>query len=124
VGAGRWVRIVWAGIWSVVGLTLAPFFDRRSVRRGALWCEGARWPRTLGWRYRAITFGHVVLAVDDLDPSTETHELEHVRQYERWGPLMVPAYLGASASAKLRGGHPYRDNRFEVEARRAEAETR
>ena len=122
MGAERWVRIVWAGIWSVVGLALAPFFDRRSVRNGALWCEGARWPRRLGWRYRAITFGHVILAVDDLDPSTEVHELEHVRQYERWGPLFVPVYLGASAAAKLQGKHPYRDNPFEVEARRAEGE--
>ena len=112
---------MWAGVWSLVGLALAPFFDRRSWRAGALWCEGARWPRHLGWRYRAITFGHVVLAVDDLDAVTEAHELAHVRQYEKWGPLFVPAYLGASVGAQVRGGHPYRDNPFEVAARRAEA---
>ena len=117
--ADRWVRIVWAGLWSLVGLLLAPFFDRRSVRRGVLWCEGARWPRKLGWRYRAITFGHVVLAVDDLDPATEAHELVHVRQYERWGPLFVPAYLAASGLAFGRGKDAYRDNSFEREARAA-----
>ena len=112
--------MLWAGIWSLVGLALAPFFDCRSWRAGALWCEGARWPARLGWRYRAITFGHVVLAVDDLDEVTEAHELAHVRQYERWGPLFVPAYLGASVAARLRGGHAYRDNPFEIAARRAE----
>lgn len=65
----------------------------------------------------AITFGHVVLAVDRnaLD-RTRTHERVHVAQYERWGPLFIPAYLLASLTAWLRGGDPYRDNRFEKEA--------
>jgi hypothetical protein len=45
-----------------------------------------------------------------------THELVHVRQYERWGPLFVPAYLASSAIIWLRGGDPYRDNPFEREA--------
>jgi hypothetical protein len=92
-------------------------FRRRYVVRGVLLCEGAEWPRRLGWRYRAITFGHVILAVDELDPETMRHELVHVRQYERWGPLFIPAYLFASARARLRGGHAYRDNPFEVAAR-------
>ena len=110
---------LWAGPWSLLGLALAPSFDRRVVCRGILLCEGAAWPRRLGWRYRAITFGHVVLAVDELDRSTLDHELAHVRQYEIWGPLFIPLYLLASLGARLRGGHPYRDNRFEVAARAA-----
>jgi hypothetical protein len=66
---------------------------------------------------RAITFGHVVLAVDRhaLD-ATRSHERVHVAQYERWGPFFIPAYLVASLVAWLRGGHPYLDNRFEREA--------
>ena len=40
----------------------------------------------------------------------------HVRQYERWGPLMGPAYLLASLVAWLRGRRPYRDNPFERQA--------
>jgi hypothetical protein len=76
----------------------------------------------LGWRYRAITFGHVVLSVDELDEITMRHELEHVRQYERWGPIYLPAYLAASVRALLRGEHHYRDNTFEIAARRAERE--
>ena len=118
--ADRWVRMLWAGPWSLLGLIAASLFDRRSVRSGALWCEGARWPRKLGWRYRAITLGHVVLAVDEFDDRTQRHELEHVRQYERWGPLLVPAYVIAAVAAVASGGHYYRDNAFEKAARRAE----
>jgi hypothetical protein len=44
----------------------------------------------------------------------------HVRQYETWGPLFLPAYLMASLIAALRGRHFYFDNAFEVEAYRAE----
>jgi hypothetical protein len=109
---------VWAGPASLLGLLLAPFFTRRSVVGGVLLCEGASWPRRLGWRYRAITFGHVVLCVDELDDETFRHESVHVAQYEKWGPLLIPLYLSASLREWVRGGHPYRDNPFEVEARR------
>ena len=94
------------------------------MHSGVLLCEGATWPRRLGWRYRAITFGHVVLCVDDIDDETLRHEMVHVRQYERWGPLFVPAYLIASLVARSRGRHAYRDNRFEVAARVTEGESR
>lgn len=80
-------------------------------------CEGARWPRLLGWRYRAITFGHVVLAVDELDLETMDHEMVHVAQYERWGVAFFPAYLAAGLTARARGGSFYRDNHFERQAR-------
>ena len=40
----------------------------------------------------------------------------HVRQYERWGPLMLPLYLLASGLAWCRGFDPYLDNPFEREA--------
>lgn len=113
------LRYLWAAPWSLVGLLLSLLFRRRSVVRGVVLAEGAAWPRRLGWRYRAITFGHVVLAVDELDRATIEHELVHVRQYERWGPFFVPLYLLESARARARGGHPYRDNTFEVAARRA-----
>jgi hypothetical protein len=110
-------RIAWAAPGTLVGLLLAPFFDRRFVSQGVLRCEGARWPRRLGWRYRAITFGHVVLSVDALDEETVRHELVHVRQYERWGIFFFPAYGLASVLARARGGGAYEDNAFEIEAR-------
>jgi hypothetical protein len=65
----------------------------------------------------AITFGHTILGQTDaaLDISRD-HELVHVRQYERWGPLFGPAYLLASLYAWSRGRDAYRDNPFEREA--------
>jgi hypothetical protein len=113
----RAARVLWASPYSLLGLLFAPFFRTRRVVSGVLICEGAEWPRRLGWRYRAITFGHVVLAVNELDERTLRHELAHVRQYERWGLLFPPVYLGACAAAMARGGHYYRDNVFEVAAR-------
>ena len=86
--------------------------------------EGARWPGRLGWGYRAVTLGHVVLAVDELEEPVIQHEIVHVRQFERWGPLFLLMYPLASLGAWLRGGHPYRDNLFEVQARRAEGSGR
>ena len=80
-------------------------------------CEGATWPRKLGFRYRALTLGHVVLCIDEVDEVLLRHELVHVRQYERWGPLMVPAYALASLRAWWRGLDAYWDNSFEREAR-------
>ena len=108
---------LWAAPCSAVGLFLSLFFRRRFVTRGVVVAEGASWPRRLGWRYRAITFGHVILCVDELDTRTLEHELVHVRQYERWGPIFFLAYPLASLGAVARGGGPYRDNPFEVEAR-------
>jgi hypothetical protein len=96
-----------------------PFFRKRWVTRGVILAEGASWPRRLGWKYRAITFGHVVLAVDELDEKTLVHELEHVRQYEKVGLLYGPLYLLASVRAIVKDGHYYRDNSFEMAARRA-----
>jgi hypothetical protein len=40
----------------------------------------------------------------------------HVRQYERWGPFFIPAYLLCSVWLMLRGYNAYLDNPFEVEA--------
>ena len=40
----------------------------------------------------AITVGHVVIAQSQADlDRTRAHERVHVRQYERWGPLFLPA---------------------------------
>jgi len=70
----------------------------------------------------ALTLGHVVLArdVETLD-WTRQHERVHVRQYERWGALFLPAYVLASVWAAVRGRHFYFDNRFEAEAFAVEA---
>ena len=79
--------------------------------------------RARRWRlpFAAITLGHVVLAVDAREMvQWRAHERVHVAQYERWGPLFLPAYLASSPWQWLQGRRAYWDNRFEVEARRVE----
>lgn len=65
----------------------------------------------------AMTLGHVVLgrSAAALDVCRE-HEMVHVRQYERWGPLFIPAYLLCSLVLLVRGRDAYRENPFEREA--------
>lgn len=70
-----------------------------------------------GWL--AITIGRDIwtwrpLAVPELE-----HELCHVRQWQRHGLRFIPRYLRASWRAWRAGGDAYRDNAFEVAARRA-----
>jgi hypothetical protein len=61
----------------------------------------------------------VIVGVDRAElKRSRAHEQVHVRQYERWGILFFPLYLGSSLGQLLRGRRPYRDNRFEREARR------
>ena len=77
------------------------------LRHGTLLAGGAS----------AMTLGHVVLGQSKwLLEQTRRHERVHVRQCERWGPFFIPAYLGASLIAALRGARPYMDNPFEREA--------
>ena len=48
----------------------------------------------LRWfRRAAITFGHVVLSNRPVEGHLLHHELHHVWQYERLGPLYIPIYL-------------------------------
>jgi hypothetical protein len=69
----------------------------------------------------AITLGHVVVGVSaDALKTTRRHERAHVRQFERWGMLLLVLYPLAGLIAGMRGGNPYRDNLFEREARDAE----
>ncbi len=64
-----------------------------------------------------MTLGHVVLGRDrQCLEQSRSHERVHVRQFERWGPFLIPAYLLCSLYAHLRGRHPYLDNPFEREA--------
>ena len=67
----------------------------------------------------ALTLGHAVLgrSAAALDVCRE-HEMVHVRQYERWGPLFIPAYLLCSLVLLVRGRDAYRENPFEREAYR------
>lgn len=65
----------------------------------------------------AMTLGHVIVGRNIAALQiTRTHELVHVRQYERWGPFFIPVYLACSLILWLCGKCAYRDNPFEREA--------
>ena len=125
------IGMVWAGPCSALGLfcgTLALATGGRVQRVGrVIEFHGG----ILNWLLRrvpiaggaaAMTLGHCVIArsVEDLD-RCRRHELVHVGQYERWGPLFVPAYLACSAWQWVQSRDPYLDNPFEIEAYDADA---
>jgi hypothetical protein len=45
------------------------------------------------FRRSAITYGHVVLSNRPVEGRLLLHELHHVWQYERLGPLYIPLYV-------------------------------
>jgi hypothetical protein len=121
---GSGLARVWASPWSALGVLLAGVMRlggaRWQWRHGVLEASGGAMATWLARRGgpQALTLGHVVLAVDE--PSLNhwrAHERVHVQQYERWGVLMVPAYLAESAWQRCRGRCAYHDNRFERQAR-------
>jgi hypothetical protein len=69
----------------------------------------------------AITLGHVVVGLSEQALiQTRLHERAHVRQFERWGGLMLFFYPIAGLWVAIRGLDPYRDNPFERSARAQE----
>lgn len=129
----RFFCYVWALPTTSVGLLLVlPAFatgGRGKFVEGVLELHGGfvRWVLTtlvpLPGGASALTLGHVVLARDEeCHERTRVHERVHVRQVERWGIFFLPAYVFCSLWLLLRGRNPYRDNPFEVEAYRLEAE--
>jgi len=69
----------------------------------------------------AITLGHSVLGQSaHCLHRTRRHERVHVSQYERWGPLFIPAYVLASVVLFAVGKDCYRANPFEIEAFRVD----
>jgi hypothetical protein len=112
---------------TALGLLLVPFAwvsgGRVALVDGVLEVHGGwiaaflrRWP-PFSAGAAAMALGHVVLAMSARDmEQCRAHERVHVRQCERWGIFFLPAYLGASLVALLRGRDPYRDNSFEREA--------
>ena len=125
------LAVVWAAPWTAFGLAagvLAVLTGGSGERVGrVIEFHGGLIDRVLRWvpiagGASAMTLGHCVLGRTRADlVRSRRHELVHVAQYERWGPLFVPAYLACSAWLWLRGRDSYRDNPFEVEAYSAEA---
>ncbi|MEX1094618.1 MAG: hypothetical protein WED34_01145 [Planctomycetales bacterium] len=127
----RWhapFRYAWASPATLIGLSLVPivWLQGGSVRVvggvvevhggivASLLRRGFPW---IGAGAAALTLGHVVWGLDaECLARSREHERVHVRQYERWGPFFIPAYLLDSLILRLRGFDPYLDNRFEREA--------
>jgi hypothetical protein len=120
------LAILWASPWTLFGMALGLLSlatGGRGYRVGrVIEFHGGVLPRLLAKApfvagAAAITFGHTVLGRTraDLD-RCRSHELVHVRQYERWGPLFIPAYLLCGAVLAARKKNPYWDNPFEREA--------
>jgi hypothetical protein len=118
--------VLWASPYTVLGLLIGLIGictgGRARVRGPVIefYGGGVKWllHRFPHGQYTlAFTLGHTVLGQTDaaLDICRE-HELVHVRQFERWGPLMGPAYLGCSLVLWLMGRRPYLDNPFERQA--------
>ncbi len=120
------LAILWASPCSLVGLTLGLINIASGgtiqLRGRVLEFEG----RLLAWLLSrapviggasAMTLGHTVIARSRADlERTRAHEFVHVQQYERWGPVFIPAYLFWSVWLWSRGKHPYWDNPFDREA--------
>jgi hypothetical protein len=75
--------------------------------------------RLLLSNWLAITIGHDIFTWRELSTPELAHELEHVRQWERFGVTYVPRYFRASWTAWRAGRKWYEDNAFEVAARAA-----
>ena len=127
----RLLRYLWALPVTLLGVLLALVSrgSGGSLQRveGVLEVAGG-WP---AWVLRrgfpfsgavaAITLGHVVVGVSlNALTATRAHERAHVRQFERWGVLLLVLYPLAGLLAWVRGGNPYQDNLFEREARVSE----
>lgn len=122
----RLAVLVWASPYSAIGLAIGAVGLATGggvrVRDGVVEFHGGftRWVvRHLptGELTLAMTLGHTVIGQTEaaLDVAHD-HEMIHVRQFERWGPLMAPMYWGYSLVLWLTGKRPYLDNPFEKEA--------
>ncbi|MCA9254159.1 MAG: hypothetical protein KDA33_00920 [Phycisphaerales bacterium] len=122
----RFLAYLWAGPNTLLGLCFWPLAraggGRAHLVDGVVEIEGGavtwllRYATPIGGA-AALTLGHVILGQDTTALAmSRSHEHVHVRQYERWGPFFLPAYVAGSALAALRGEHFYRDNPFEREA--------
>lgn len=127
----RTARYVWALPNTLIGFVFVPAaLGRRGgmqVVDGVLELHGPviatilRHAIPLNGGAAAITFGHIVAGCSaEMLEMTRRHEHAHVRQFERWGPAFLLAYIVAGAWSFMRGSGAYEGNYFEREARKAE----
>jgi len=115
---------LWAGPNTALGVVLGWMLGGSfCIECGVIQIHGPRVADALNRLWlpaMAITLGHCVLGQTEAALTiTRIHERVHVRQYERWGPFFIPAYLIAWAVLGCLGRDGYRENPFEVEAYRS-----
>jgi hypothetical protein len=98
---GRALSLVWAGPLSLAGWLLAVVGGTRPRRRDGVWVAAPAGGLFTAWFVRrglvACTLGQVIVAARQPGERLLAHELTHVRQAERLGPLMGPLYLALMA---------------------------
>jgi hypothetical protein len=116
----RVLAYVWTSPNTVLGFTFGLFsFQRPRLDEGVFFFDRHRrgFVSLLAvFKRAAITYGHVVLSNRPVQGPLLVHELHHVRQYERLGPLYLPLYVLIWIFTGYQG-HP-----FEKAARLAEVE--
>jgi hypothetical protein len=111
---------------AILGLAVLCLGGRARFLLGALEFYGGLLERLIKkapavFRFEAVTLGHVIIGINKAQlESGRDHEHVHIRQYERWGPFFLPAYVFSSLWQIARRRHSYRDNIFEREAYAAE----
>jgi hypothetical protein len=126
-GRARQAAVIWSSPVGILGALGALLFriagwSQLRVSDGALeviargplarWLAEKHWAAfTLGW---TIFYWREEFASH---PSIRRHEREHIRQFLRFGLLMLVLYPLAGLNAAVSGGHFYRDNPFEEAAR-------
>ena len=128
-GRARQAAVIWSSPVGVLGLLGALLF--RIARWGQLRVSDgaveviargplARWLADKQWA--AFTLGWTIFYWKEEfadHPSIRRHEREHIRQFLRFGPLMLVLYPLLGVCVALGGGHFYRDNPLEKAARDA-----
>ncbi|QEG22460.1 hypothetical protein MFFC18_23400 [Mariniblastus fucicola] len=116
------IQIIWTSPNTLIGLVVGSAGlltgGKAQIREGCIEFYGGVVEKWLeGLNVFGMTLGHTILGQTKTGLRiVRKHEQVHVRQYERWGPLFLPAYLGWSAWLWMIGKDYYRLNPFEVEA--------
>jgi hypothetical protein len=110
------IAYIWALPYTLVGLLLASLGFAAGgsfvCRNGVVEASGGILKKLLRGG-AAMAMGHVILARDrDCLERSRSHELRHVRQFERWGPFTLPVYWIVAGWLKWRGFDPYLDHPF------------
>lgn len=131
----RLAGYIWAAPLTALGLVYVLVFSLlgwyKSLGRfddALTWClvmeKAPKWLNKLWTGWGAHTIGNVVVLRANVDNDKGKiilrHEQEHVRQYMILGIFWPVFYFSAYLGLKFcRNSHPYYDNPFEIDARRA-----